>query len=141
MPNKYEQFAAAYLRLNGYFTVPNFIIHAGNDPDRVVSGIVGNYTETDIISIRMPNSREHVGQLAIANHDAHLGGAASNGMTDVVVVEVKSGDDTRPNRVCTYGERRELIAPNTAWRKSCSDARTSTSNGSHGFCPRSTTTL
>jgi hypothetical protein len=32
MPDKYERFAAAYLRLNGCFQVPNFVVHAGDDP-------------------------------------------------------------------------------------------------------------
>lgn len=57
MPDKYERFVASYLRLNGYFTVPNFIVHAADDPGRVSAGQVGNYTETDILGVRMPHSR------------------------------------------------------------------------------------
>jgi hypothetical protein len=48
--DKYERFVASYLRLNGYFTVPNFIVHAGDDPERILAGQVGNLTETDIIT-------------------------------------------------------------------------------------------
>ncbi|MNG41231.1 hypothetical protein D3C84_1302770 [compost metagenome] len=67
MPDAYERFVAAYLRLNGYFTVPNFIVHAAGDPSRVSDGHVGNFTETDVIAVRMPYSQEITGSLRIAN--------------------------------------------------------------------------
>lgn len=80
MADKYERFVAAYLRLNGYFTVPNFIVLAADDPTRILNGHVGNYTETDIIGVRLPNSREVTGHLEIKNHDLLVEGAA--GRTD-----------------------------------------------------------
>lgn len=63
MADKHERFVASYLRLNGYFTVPNFIVHAGDDPTRISAGQVGNYTETDILGVRLPHSREITGNL------------------------------------------------------------------------------
>ncbi len=97
MADKYERFVASYLRLNGYFTVPNFIVHAGDDPTRVSAGQVGNYTETDILGVRMPYSREVAGALHIANDPLLVNDAV--GKPDIVVAEVKSGNENRPNRV------------------------------------------
>lgn len=97
MPDKYERSVTSYLRLNGYFTVPNFIVHAADDPGRIMADHVGNYTETDIIGVRMPYSREMTGRLHIANHELLIDGP--DGKIDVVVAEVKSGKDNRPNPV------------------------------------------
>lgn len=97
MVNSYEGFIAAYLRLNGYFTVPNFIVHAADDPERVSSGTVGNYTEVDIIGVRMPYSHEITGTLHIENHSVLTEGA--DGRTDVVIAEIKSSAANKPNRV------------------------------------------
>ena len=55
MVDKYERFIASYLRLNAYFTVTNFIVHAH---ERSRYGHIGNHTETDILGIRMPYSAE-----------------------------------------------------------------------------------
>ncbi len=97
MADKYETFIASYLRLNGYFTVPNFIVHAGEDPTRISRGHVGNHTETDIIGLRMPYSTEVTGTLHIANDLLLVDGA--KGRIDAVIAEVKSGNDNKPNRV------------------------------------------
>jgi len=83
--------------LNGYFTVPNFIVHAGDDPTRISGGVIGNYTEVDTIGLRMPHSREVSGAEHIVNHRLLVDGVV--GKTDVVIAEVKSGNDTTPNRV------------------------------------------
>lgn len=104
--DKYERFVASYLRLNGYFTVPNFIVHAGDDPERILAGRVGNFTETDILGVRMPYSREVTGKLHIANHAALIDGAPEK--FDIVIAEVKSGNDNRPNRVWRGGRGREV---------------------------------
>ncbi len=85
---------AAYLRLNAYFTVPNFIVH---DADRISNGKVGNRTETDIIGVRMRYSREAIGQLSVANHALLVDGARDK--HDVVIAEVKSGAIAKPNKV------------------------------------------
>lgn len=97
MTNNYERFVAAYLRLNGYFTVPNFILHAADDPTRISKGAIGNYTETDVIGVRFPHSREVTGGLVIKNHDILVDGA--NGKVDVVVAEAKSGNSDTPNAI------------------------------------------
>ena len=95
MADRYEQFIACYLRLNAYFTITNFIVHASDDPTRISGGQIGNYTETDILGIRMPYSVEKTGDLFIANHEALVAG--SDQKTDVVVAEVKSGNGNKPN--------------------------------------------
>lgn len=101
MADKYEKFVAAYLRLNAYFTVPNFIVLAGDDPARISSGQVGNYTETDILAVRMPYSTEVTGTLHIANHGVLTDG--SEGKMDLVIAEAKSGNENRPNKVWRAG--------------------------------------
>jgi hypothetical protein len=97
MADKYERFVAAFLRLNAYFCVPNFIVHAADDPARISAGHVGNYTETDIIGVRMPYSAETTGALSIVNFQPLTSG--TEGRFDAVIVEVKSGKETRPNAI------------------------------------------
>jgi len=101
MADKYEKFVAAYLRLNAYFTVPNFIVLAGDDSARISSGQVGNYTETDILAVRMPYSEEVTGTLHIGNHCVLTDG--SQGKMDVVIAEAKSGNENRPNKAWRAG--------------------------------------
>ncbi len=101
MADRYEQFIASYLRLNAYFTITNFIVHASDDPTRISGGQIGNYTETDILGIRMPYSVERTGDLFIANHEALVAG--SDEKIDVVIAEVKSG--------------KKRNTPNAAWKK------------------------
>ncbi len=96
--NRFETLVRWYLRFNGYFTIENFIIHAGDDLDRITSqGIVGNYTETDVLGIRMPYSHEISGRLYIANHPPLVNG--SEYRHDVVIGEAKSGKTNNPNLV------------------------------------------
>jgi hypothetical protein len=58
-----EEFIRQYLRLNAYFGIDNFIIHAADDPERITAnGKIGNYTETDFLGIRLPYSSEMSGQ-------------------------------------------------------------------------------
>lgn len=93
----HEKFASWYLRFNGYFTIDNFVIHAADDPTRISRGIIAPHTETDSIGIRMPYSAEIAGRLRIANHDLLI--ANQRDRFDVVIAEVKSGNDNRPNSV------------------------------------------
>lgn len=97
VPTKYERFVAAYLRLNGFFEVPNFIVHAGDDPSRISNGVVSNYTECDTLAVRFPHSAEVVGVKHVVNHPALIGGAADK--VDVIIAESKSGNENRPNKV------------------------------------------
>jgi hypothetical protein len=32
---RFEIFVTWYLRFNGYFTIPSFVVHAGDDPARI----------------------------------------------------------------------------------------------------------
>src|SRR5712692_8838890 len=47
--NTLEQTALWYLRLNGYFTMPNFIAHGDGGPR----------TDVDVLGVRLPHSREY----------------------------------------------------------------------------------
>lgn len=101
MSRKREQFIKSYLRLNGYFTFDNFIVLAADDPKRISDGQVGNYTETDVLALRLPHSHEKTGALQIAN-DPILTNVAA-GRPDLLIAEVKSGDANKPNKVWRDG--------------------------------------
>jgi len=87
--------------LNGYFTVPNFIVHAADDRTRVLRGSVGNLAETDVLAIRMPYSVEQTASLFIANDPMLV--ESTGGKFDVVIAEVKSGANNRPNSIWRNG--------------------------------------
>ncbi len=98
-----EEFIRQYLRLNGYFCIDNFIVHAADDPQRITAnGEIGNYTETDLLGIRLPYSEEMSGQLYMA-HDMPLVEGA-DGKTDIVIGEVKTGGENRPNKIWRHPE-------------------------------------
>jgi hypothetical protein len=69
-----EQLALWYLRLNGYFTLPNFIAHAHD----------GARTDVDVLGVRFPHSTEYPDDAAHLHF--HLN------KTDVVLTEVKTGE-------------------------------------------------
>ncbi len=92
-----KKFVSWYLRFNGYFTIDNFVVHAADDPNRIRRGIIAPHTETDTIALRMPYSVEIAGNLRIANHQVLVDG--QNERFDVVIAEVKSGNENRPNSV------------------------------------------
>ena len=97
-----EEFIKHYLRLNGYFSIDNFIVHAADDPNRISNGYIGNYTETDILGIRLPHSTEISGQLCIANDTKLL--SKQNGSIDIVIAEVKTGNENKPNKAWRHTE-------------------------------------
>jgi len=86
-----------YLRFNGYFSIENFIVHAGDDSSRICDGNIGCKTETDILSIRMPYSREVTGKLRIANHEKLI--EKDFNKFDIIIAEVKTGNSNKPNPV------------------------------------------
>lgn len=90
---RFERFVTWYLRFNGYFTVPNFVVHAGDDPGQI-SGVVRNRTEVDTLAVRLPYSREMSGT-EFLTHPTLVNGA--EGRFDVVIAEVKSGESNSPN--------------------------------------------
>jgi hypothetical protein len=98
---RFEIFVAWYLRFNGYFTVPSFVVHAGDDPTRISGGVVGNRTEVDTIAIRLPYSREESGTLFPTDKNLVEG---APGRFDVVVAEVKSGESNSPNKIWRKGD-------------------------------------
>lgn len=97
MPTIHEKFVKWYLRFNAYFTIDSFVVHAADDTNRIRDGIVAPHTEVDIIAVRMPYSVEMAGNLRIANHKVLVGG--QNERFDVVIAEVKSGNNNRPNSI------------------------------------------
>lgn len=74
MPDKFEQAATWYLRLNGYLTVPNFILH----PQR---------TEADVLAVRFPYSKEVVGRNMRVDENLVL----RDDKIDFIIAEVKRG--------------------------------------------------
>src|SRR5881296_1133095 len=90
-----ETFVTWYLRFNGYFTVPSFVVHAGNDPSQISGDVVGNQTEVDTLAVCLPYSRETSG-IQFPTHGKLVNGA--EGRFDVVFAEVKSGNFNSPNQ-------------------------------------------
>ena len=80
MSNKFEQLALWYLRLNGYLTVSNFILH----PDTPGS----ERTDADILGVRFPNSTEVAGA-KMMERDSDL--MRQDGKIDFLIAEVKAG--------------------------------------------------
>ena len=73
----------------------NFIIHAGDDNQRISNGTVGNYTDVDILGIRMPFHIERTGELEIKN-DTRL---QCLDKIDIVIAECKTGEQNVLNKV------------------------------------------
>lgn len=92
-----ETLAKWYLRLNGYFIIDNFIVHAGDDINRISKNIVGNHTETDILAIRHKFSKEITGPLHIQNDPKIIN--STDTKIDFVIAEVKTGKQSRPNDI------------------------------------------
>lgn len=99
---RFETFVTWYLRLNGYFTAPGFVVHAGDDPNRISGGLVGSYTEVDTLAVRLPHSREESGT-AFPIDERLVDGA--RGRFDIVFAEVKSGKSNSPNKTWRPGGR------------------------------------
>lgn len=69
-----DQLAMWYLRLNGYFTMPNFVAHA-HDSSR---------TDVDVLAVRFPHSAEYPDDEARLHFPRNL--------TDILLAEVKAGE-------------------------------------------------
>jgi hypothetical protein len=80
MVNKFEQLALWYLRLNGYLTVPNFVLHP-NTPN-------SERTDADVLAVRFPHSTEVAGQKKM-EPDSNLVNQPKK--IDFIIAEVKSG--------------------------------------------------
>ncbi len=94
--DKHEELAKWYLRLNGYFLVDNFIVHAGDDNTKINdTGLVSQHTECDLLGVRFPYQKETSGKLNISNDNQLI--ISQRDTIDCVVVEVKSGKRNQPN--------------------------------------------
>jgi hypothetical protein len=71
--NALEQLAVWYLRLNGYFVIPNFIAH----------GRISSQTDVDVLGVRFPHSQEYPDDIDVLQ--------IPTGKTDVLLSEVKTG--------------------------------------------------
>ena len=100
-----------YLRFNGYFTIENFYVP---NTEQVSDGVVGNYTETDILAVRLPHSSETIGDMMIANHKTLVDEADKR--IDIVIAEVKNSVDPRPNRAWRYHDAPTATAIETIER-------------------------
>jgi len=81
MVDKYERFTLWYLRLNGYLTVPNYILH----PLRPG----GQRGEVDILGVRFPHSQEEAGDMMDNDNCLVLRDADE---IDFIIVEVTRSD-------------------------------------------------
>lgn len=92
-PKKFELLSKWYLRFNGYFTIESFYIHAADDPTRISKETISNYTEIDLLGIRMPFNSEVTGELTIQNDNSLV----LNGKIDLIIAECKSGNEAGLN--------------------------------------------
>ncbi len=76
-----EALVELYLRLNGYFCIPNYLYH------RV--GAFGLRTESDVLAVRMPHQREMLPDGREQPNDPKLVLSESEGWIDCVIAEVK----------------------------------------------------
>lgn len=90
MTDPYEIFVRWYLRLNGYLSVENFVIH---EP---LQGAVPQGGEIDVLAVRFPFSREEPRPGFVLESDPMLVDPAidAEGLTDFVIGEVKSAKDS-----------------------------------------------
>jgi hypothetical protein len=83
--NGSELLVECYLRLNGYFTINNFILHDQHGSQK---------TEVDLIGVRFPNQVEIIEEdkrrLHTLENDPEL--VEKSNITDVVIAEVTTGE-------------------------------------------------
>ena len=94
MSDNCETFVRWYLRFNGYLGVENFVVH---EPAR---GRIDQGTESDVLAVRFPHSREDVGA-PLQTDPRLLAGLAAPGNVDFVIAEVKGGNRATLNAVWT----------------------------------------
>lgn len=90
MTDPYELFVKWYLRLHGYLSVENFIIH---EP---LQGAVPQGGEIDLLAVRFPFSREEPSNGFVFESDPALmdQDVLTGKLTDFIIAEVKSAKDT-----------------------------------------------
>lgn len=104
LTDPYEELVRWYLRFNGFLTTENFVVHSPNRSlPRVPAG-----TETDILGVRFPHSKESPAEtwtpdveavrFTIRNHSRLFDAdAMSADLIDFLIAEVKGGNDRRLN--------------------------------------------
>ena len=90
-----ENVAAWYFRLNGFLSIPGFVVHRDDREAYIPSDGIPRIarTEADFMGVRFANSQEKVGG-RLMEDDAkllHLVGAGSASLALFVLVEVKAG--------------------------------------------------
>ena len=78
-----EEVASFYLKLNGFFTLPNFAVHR----DYVHKYI---HTEADLLAVRFPHSIEEIDKKRL-DDDPVIAKIAGSGKRLFLIVEVKAG--------------------------------------------------
>ena len=89
-----EKFVRWFLRFNGYFSIENFIVH---DSTRIKNGAIGNITETDLLSVRFPNTKEIIDNITMEYFLKLI--KNQNGRIDVIISESKTGSKDKPNGI------------------------------------------
>jgi hypothetical protein len=98
MGNTFEQLAYWYLRLNGYFTVQNFVLHPEKDGSQ--------RTEADLLAVRFPYHSEEINGTPMKN-DCILD--CVPGKIDFIIAEVKGKErDCCLNPTWTNSEKKNI---------------------------------
>jgi hypothetical protein len=97
MADQVTEFVKWYLRFNGYFSIEGFVVHAADKIKKIDGDTIPQQTECDLLSIRLPYSREFSADLCMANDPQIVNGGEEK--TDILICEVKSGIDNAPNPV------------------------------------------
>ena len=108
MADRATEFVRWYLRFNGYFSIEAFVVHAADRAREINGDIIPERTECDLLSIRLPYSREIAENLCIANDPKIVDGC--EGKIDLLICEVKSGEDNAPNPVWKHAStHRDMV--------------------------------
>lgn len=97
MTDKATEFIRWYLRFNGYFSIEGFVVHAADKIKKMDGDTIPQQTECDLLSIRLPYSRELSANLYMAKDPQIVNGGEEK--IDILICEVKSGKDNAPNPV------------------------------------------
>ena len=97
MPDRVTEFVRWYLRFNGYFSIEAFVVHAAKKGTKFAGTTIPQQTECDLLSIRLPYSRELSADLCMANDPQIVDGGHNK--VDILICEVKSGKDNKPNPI------------------------------------------
>jgi hypothetical protein len=96
MTDKFEQLATWYLRLNGYLTVPNFILHDDNKGS--------TRGEIDVLAVRFPYSVETAGSKWMKRDDILV---PKDKKIDFIIAEIKR-DKCKLNDSLTNAGRKNV---------------------------------